>query len=103
MALTRARGGNYVGKIRKKIRQITTNQLELPKDVVFDLPRITVLGSYLVYIENHKGIVQFTPQYLHIRLSKGELKVIGTDLSIRVILPEEIQVEGKIQDIQYID
>ncbi|GBF10143.1 sporulation protein YqfC [Tepidibacillus infernus] len=90
-------------KLRQKIKQLTANQLELPKDVIFDLPRITMIGSYQIYIENHRGVIQFTDQFLHLRLSKGELRLVGKQLVIRTILPEEVLVEGIINEIHYID
>lgn len=77
--------------------------MELPKDVIFDLPRITMIGSYQIYIENHRGVIQFTDQFLHLRLSKGELRLVGKQLVIRTILPEEVLVEGIINEIHYID
>ncbi|TCS83730.1 sporulation protein YqfC [Tepidibacillus fermentans] len=90
-------------KLHRRLRQLTVKQLELPKDVIFDLPRITMIASYQMYIENHRGVVQFTDQYLHLRLSKGELKIYGNQLVIRAILPEDVFVEGLIRSIEYID
>lgn len=103
MGVTRKRGGKALRKLRQKIKQLTANQLELPKDVIFDLPRITMIGSYQIYIENHRGVIQFTDQFLHLRLSKGELRLVGKQLVIRTILPEEVLVEGIINEIHYID
>jgi len=85
------------------LKQLTVNQLDLPKDVIFDLPRITMVASYQLYIENHRGVIQFTDEYLHMRLSKGELKIYGNNLVIRAILPEEVFVEGKIKSVEYIE
>lgn len=89
--------------IRQKFREMTASHLELPKDMIFDLPRMILIGSYQIYIENYKSIIQFTDQFLHLRLNKGEMKIIGEKLVIRTILPEEIMIEGKFKEIQYID
>ena len=32
--------------------------LELPKDIVMDLPKITILGNIQINISNHKGIIE---------------------------------------------
>ncbi|MFV9511025.1 sporulation protein YqfC [Tepidibacillus sp. LV47] len=90
-------------KLRKRLKQLTVKQLELPKDVIFDLPRITMIAPFQMYIENHRGVIQFTDQYLHLRLSKGELKIYGSQLVIRAILPEEVFIEGIIKSIEYIE
>ena len=93
----------HLKKLRKRLKQFTVKHLELPKDVIFDLPRITMIAAYQMYIENHRGVIQFTDEYLHLRLSKGELKIYGNRLVIRAILPEEVLVEGVIQSIEYIE
>jgi len=91
-----------VKKIRQKFKHFAASKLDLPKDVIFDMPRITVIGSYQLYIENHRGVIQFDEHHLHLRLSKGEVKITGDQLVIRAILPEEVFIEGLIQDIQFI-
>ena len=93
----------HVRKIKQKLKQFTATKLDLPKDVIFDLPRITVIGSYQLYIENHRGVIQFNERYLHLRLNKGEVKIIGDQLVIRAILPDEVLVEGLVQEIQFIN
>jgi len=92
-----------MGRLQKRVKEFTSAHLELPKDIVFDLPRVTLIGPFQIYIENYQGIVQFTPQMLQLRLKKGELKIVGDQLVICNILPEEMMVEGKIQEIYYID
>jgi sporulation protein YqfC len=87
--------------IRKKFRQFTASVLDLPKDVVFDLPRITMIGNLQMYIENHRGVLHFTSEMLRLQLSKGQLEIKGKQLVIRAILPEEVFIEGVIEDVQY--
>lgn len=88
-------------QLSKKIRRITSHFLDLPQDVVFDLPRITMIGNMQLYIENHRGVLGFSNENLRLQLSVGELDVRGKDLVIRTILSEEVFVEGIIHDIQY--
>lgn len=91
-----------VKKIRQSLRRLTVDYIDLPKDVVMDLPRITVIGYYQIYIENYKNVVQFTDQSLHLRLTNKEIKIIGNNLTIRKIWSDEILVEGIIQEIHFI-
>ncbi len=85
----------------KRLRRLTANMLELPQDVIFDLPRITMIGNMQLYIENHRGVIGFSEHLLQLRLSVGQVDITGKDLVIRAILPEEVFIEGSIDDIKY--
>ncbi len=85
------------------IRSWMTNQMELPKDVMMDLPRITMIGQIHIYIENHRGLIAFSDKELRLLLKQGQLLIKGSTFVIKTILPEEILLEGKIDQVQYID
>lgn len=75
--------------------------LELPQDIVLDLPRMTMLGNVQMLIENHKGIIEYTSTLVRIRLKQGELVVQGTELVLGNLQAEQILVEGTLQEIRF--
>jgi sporulation protein YqfC len=88
-------------RLTRKLNQWTASLLDLPQDVVQDLPRITMIGNVQLYIENHRGVLHFSPDRLKLALTKGTLEIRGKQLVIRAILTEEVFIEGTIDDIQY--
>lgn len=86
--------------IKRKFRKVTAGLLDMPHDVVYDLPRLTMIGDRQLYIENHRGVVHFSSESLRLALSKGQLEVTGLDLVIRTIWTEEVFIEGQIMNIQ---
>ncbi|WP_349407874.1 sporulation protein YqfC [Pseudalkalibacillus sp. SCS-8] len=88
---------------RQKFKRWMTHSMELPADVVMDLPRITMIGHLHIYIENHRGVKRFSNNELCLFLEHGELLVAGNNFVLKTILPEEILLEGKITDVRYID
>lgn len=74
--------------------------LELPKDVVLDLPKVIMIGDIQVNISNHKGIIEYTQETLRINTSIGIVKISGKDMELKTILSEEIIVKGNIQKIE---
>jgi sporulation protein YqfC len=88
-------------RLTRKLNQWAANMLDLPQDVVHDLPRITMIGNVQLYIENHRGVLHFSSDRLQLALSQGKLDIRGKDLTIRAILTEEVFIEGTIDDIQY--
>jgi sporulation protein YqfC len=85
------------------LRSWMTQKMELPQDVMMDLPRITMIGQIHIYIENHRGLLTFTDQEVRLLLKHGQLLIKGSSFVIRTILPEEILLEGKIDAVMYIN
>lgn len=87
-------------RVSRKLRKWTATMLDLPQDVALDLPRVTMIGGLQLTVENHRGILHFSPRSLKLAMNGGELEVSGEDLVIRNIGAEEVFVEGKIAGVQ---
>ena len=81
--------------------QRLAGMLEIPQDIILDLPRITMLGNQQLLIENHKGIIEYTPSLVRIKLNQGELIISGKNLILGNLQIEQILVEGTVEDIKY--
>lgn len=77
------------------------NMLELPKDVMLDLPSINLVGTLQLHLENHRGIVEFTTERVRINTKEGMLEISGKDFFLRVITQQEIVIDGKIDALSY--
>ncbi|BCV25639.1 MAG TPA: sporulation protein YqfC [Firmicutes bacterium] len=75
--------------------------LEIPEDIVLDLPRVTLVGNLQLVMENHRGIVEYGPERVRLALAQGELVVSGSDLALVSLSEEEIIVEGQISRIEF--
>ena len=84
------------------LRNWLTKNMELPQDVMMDLPRITMIGHIHIYIENHRGLIAFSDKELRLLLKQGQLLIKGKAFVIKAILPEEILLEGKIDQVIYL-
>lgn len=90
-----------MNKKNMEIKESLAELLELPKDIILDLPRITMLGKLQLYIENHKGIIEYTKVRIRIQLREGTLRILGKDLTIKNIMEEEIVICGEIVSIEF--
>ncbi len=84
------------------MRKWIAKQLDLPEDVMMNLPRLTMVGQIHLYIENHRGLLYFSDSEIRVRLSRGQLLVKGSSLVIKAILPEELLLEGMIEHVIFI-
>ncbi|MBM7651681.1 sporulation protein YqfC [Neobacillus cucumis] len=87
----------------QRVRNWMANKMDLPQDVIMDLPRITMIGQIHIYVENHRGLLAFTDKELRLLLKQGQLLIKGKGFVIKTILPEEILLEGKIDQVIYIN
>ncbi len=90
-------------KWKQKIQRWLTKQLDLPEDVMMDFPRITMVGQLHIYIENHRGLLTFSDREVRVLLSHGQLLVKGEGFVIKTMWPEELILEGKIEQVLYIN
>ncbi|MDY0396721.1 sporulation protein YqfC [Virgibacillus halophilus] len=89
-------------RIHQYLRPLFTKYLGLPSDAVHELPRVTMIGQIHAYIENHNGISIFTDTELRLKTTQGYIQLTGSSFVLKLMLPEEILVEGKITDIRFI-
>lgn len=84
-------------EIKKNLAEI----LELPQDIILDIPKITMVGNLQIYIENHKGIIEYTKNRIRINTKSGVLRIIGENLLLKNIIVEEIIIIGEIQQVEF--
>jgi len=70
-----------------------------PGEIFADLPRVIMLGSEMVVVEGHKGILAYSPEVIKISRLKEKIILEGKDLEIFLITPEELQITGQINRI----
>jgi sporulation protein YqfC len=88
---------------RKGHLQTLAGILEIPQDIILDMPRITMLGNKQLLVENHKGIIEYTTSLVRIKLNQAELTISGSNLVLGNLQTEQILVEGMIAGVKYED
>lgn len=86
---------------RRNIKNRFSSILDMPKDVMLDLPKLTVIGDIQIYIENHRGVIEYTNELVRLSTSLGQLIIKGENLALRNISVEEIYIDGKIQEVGF--
>ncbi|KKM11057.1 sporulation protein [Clostridiales bacterium PH28_bin88] len=88
-------------KRESKVRRSVADLLELPHDIVMDLPKITLVGNLQVHMENHRGIIEYTTEKVRVSINTGEVVIDGRELVLRHILPDQIMVEGRVRAVTF--
>jgi sporulation protein YqfC len=79
-----------------------SESLDLPKEVVLDVPNIKIKGDSEVFIENHKGIIEYSKDILRLNSVLGIIKINGDNLQIKEINQEDMLILGNIFLIEII-
>jgi sporulation protein YqfC len=66
-------------KLRKHIADI----FDLPSEIILDMPIIKIIANNEVTIENHKGILEYTPCVLRMKSMLGVIKITGCYIQIK--------------------
>ncbi|SNX55245.1 sporulation protein YqfC [Thermoanaerobacterium sp. RBIITD] len=82
------------------IKEGILNLVDFPKEVLLNLPKITVIGNTQVTVENHKGIIEYIPERIRINSTIGMIRICGKNMVINSVMTEIIVVTGKIVSIE---
>ncbi len=74
--------------------------LEIPKEISYDTPKLTITGFNEMTIENYKGILEYEDVFVRVNTPIGIININGFELSLRQMSDEAICIIGKIQNIE---
>lgn len=84
------------GRKQDGILEKTARAFGIPGDVVAGLPSVQVVGRHEVYMHNHRGIVAYGEEEIHISGGKILIRVRGHGLQLRSMNPEDLVITGDI-------
>ena len=85
----------------KRFVRRATEILELPREVVSNVPKITLTGFDELIIENFKGILEYEDFFVRIETYIGRVNVNGFNLKLNQMNDEDILVSGHIENIAF--
>lgn len=84
-----------------RTKQSIVEKLDLPRDVILNVPKITVTGDNEIIIENHKGVVLFGENQVRINSGVGLISIYGSRFEILFMGGSTITIGGKFKSITY--
>ena len=83
----------------KKAREIqigVTEMLEMPPEIVLDLPKLVLIGNQELLLQNHRGIIEYNNYQIRVSVSLGQITIKGEMLLLKNLKQDEILIRGKI-------
>lgn len=91
-------------KVREKMnsaKERVSDFLELPKEVMGKITKLTIIENHNVLIEGYQKIVDYDDDYVKIKANNIDIIIDGKELDIQEITDYELVIEGKIYSINY--
>ncbi|HHX61922.1 MAG TPA: sporulation protein YqfC [Epulopiscium sp.] len=92
-------------KIKKDLtyrKEQIIRSLDLPEEVILNLPTANIYGNQKIEIYNFKGLIEYTLERIRINTSIGVLIIEGTHLEIKIMTTEELHIIGHLTQISYV-
>lgn len=88
------------GKRRRGLTERLGMALALPLDVVAGLPLVELQGDSQLRVENHRGILAYAPEEIHINGGKISLRVVGEGLELKTMQRGELLITGRVRAVE---
>lgn len=85
----------------KNMKTRLNKMLEVPDEVVMQVPKLTILKFEEVLIENYKGILEYQDFFIRIQTHIGIVNINGYQLSLEEMTVDDLVVKGKIESIDF--
>lgn len=84
---------------KRSLLERASHALDLPAHAVAGLPHIELVGDSELRVENHRGILSYGTEELHISGGSLMIKVQGKNLDLRTMTGVELLITGQITSI----
>ena len=86
-------------KHTRKWLETAADRLDLPGNIVAGLPKLELTGFSRLSIEGHRGIVEYSPEAVSVRVTAGTIRIEGSGLSIARMNHDFLVLAGKIETV----
>ncbi|MGN0377773.1 MAG: YabP/YqfC family sporulation protein [Suilimivivens sp.] len=85
-----------------KGKELMVESLKLPKDSVLGASIITVTGNTDIFVENYKGILQYSDELILLQGKNCKIELKGKRLNIVYYTNEDMKISGIIESVCFI-
>lgn len=87
---------------RSQKKELLVESLKLPKDICMGAMRVTMTGNSEAWIENYRGILEYTENLILLQGKTCQVCFEGTGLSIDYYTNEDMKISGSITCVKYL-
>lgn len=88
---------------RRQLPKKIAKTLDIPEDILFDVPRILISSNTEIRVENYKSILEYENEKITLMAKEFLIQLQGKNLNITIITDDEISICGNILSVNFSD
>lgn len=89
-------------KMKTSFLEKFSDYTELPKDLITGMPKLTLIGSVNLQVDNYRGLLEYTSEKIRLSAKSIHIEITGTDLNFTKIEEDTVFIEGCIEKIELV-
>ena len=85
----------------RRFSEFLADSMGVPKDTVMDLPRVSICGDKEIFVENHKGLCEYTDTDIRFKMRDGLVHITGSGLRIIIMKYNSMVINGAFIRVEY--
>ena len=81
------------------LKHRVSDAVNIPKDVILGVPLFRLIGREEFYIENYRGILEYTDSLIRVQTKLGQIHIIGKGLEVIYYASDEMKIRGYIESL----
>ena len=86
-------------EIKRKLFEKIADNMDLPGEPMPGSSILEILGRNRLLVEDHGGILHYSPEKIIVRLSYGAAEIRGTNLEISKMSLHRLIIAGELTDL----
>ncbi len=87
-------------KKRKLLALDLSEKLQLPEEALLSAAKLTVTAGRRALIENHRGILEYGPNYIAVSTGEGRIGLNGSELRLLAMSGRDLLIGGHSQSVE---
>ena len=85
----------------ENVKRSLSEKLDISKDIILELPKITITGKEEITIEHHKGIIVFEKNIIRVNTKIKVIKILGRNFEIIYIGESTLSIKGEFISVEF--
>lgn len=87
--------------MRKKASELASDKLGLPKELIMNIPKLSIAGNKELFLENYQNIVEYTDRIIRIKTKDYVVRITGEYLKITQMDADNLFAKGDFREISF--
>ncbi len=84
-----------------QVKAKIAEKLNIPEDIADGVPIVTITGKKEVYVENYKGIIEYSEDCIKIQTKCSRMTFAGKNLEIVYYTNTDMKITGILESVTY--